>query len=67
MSGFAHIGAEQTEDGSIVMMYKSPIPSPLRKITFFPPVGDSWNWKLEFSMDEGENWFEVYRIMATRL
>jgi hypothetical protein len=24
-----------------------------------------WKWKLEFSNDEGETWFEVYRIKAT--
>ncbi len=41
------------------------IPNPLRKITFFPPDENGWNWKLEFSSDEGETWTEVYRIKAT--
>lgn len=67
MSGFAHIGARQVDDGSIVMSYKSPLPNPLRRITFFAPQADSWNWKLEVSHDEGETWVEVYRIKATRL
>jgi hypothetical protein len=67
MSGFAHIGAHEADDGSIVMSYKSPIPSPRRRITFFPPEANSWNWKLEISLDEGENWVEVYRIKASRL
>ncbi|MFT5138501.1 MAG: hypothetical protein ACI9H8_000315 [Lysobacterales bacterium] len=67
LSGFAHIGAQEADDGSIVMSYKSPIPTPPRRITFFPPETNSWNWKLEISLDEGENWVEVYRIKATRL
>lgn len=67
MSGFAHIGARQADDGNIVMSYKSPLPNPLRRITFFVPQSDSWNWKLEISPDEGETWVEVYRIKATRL
>jgi hypothetical protein len=64
-SGFAHIQANEDEKGNIVMNYKSPIPDPLRKITFFPPDENGWNWKLEFSSDAGETWTEVYRIKAT--
>ncbi len=67
MPGFAHIGAEQQDDGRIVMQYISPIPDPARRITFFPPDADGWNWKLESSRDGGENWLEVYRIKASRL
>jgi len=67
MSGFAHIQATQQENGDIVMMYKSPLPSPLRRITFFPPEADAWNWTLEISTDDGQNWNEVYRIVASRL
>jgi hypothetical protein len=63
--GFAHIQAKEDEDGNIVMHYKSPLPDPLRRITFFPPDEKGWNWKLEFSQDGGETWFEVYRITAT--
>lgn len=63
--GFAHIQAKQDDDGNIVMHYKSPLPDPLRRITFFPPEENGWDWKLEFSQDGGETWFEVYRIRAT--
>ncbi len=66
LSGFAHIGAEKNSDGNIVMRYKSPIPDPLRQITFFPADSEGWNWKLELSSDNGENWTEVYRIKASR-
>lgn len=66
VSGFAHIGAEKDEHGNIVMRHISPIPSPLRRITFFPADVDGWKWKLEMSTDDGESWFEVYRIEATR-
>lgn len=65
MPGFAHIQAAEDENGNIVMHYKSPLPDPLRRITFFPPDENGWNWKLEFSEDSGESWFEVYRIKAT--
>lgn len=64
--GFAHIQARQRDDGTIVIHYKSPLPDPLRRITFFPPDEDGWNWKLEYSRDAGESWYEVYRIRATR-
>lgn len=63
--GFAHIGATQNTDGEIVMMYKSPLPDPPRKITFFPADDNGWNWKLEFSFDGGSTWTEVYRIKAS--
>lgn len=64
-TGFAHIQAIQDEAGNIVMHYKAPLPNPLRQITFFPPDENGWNWKMEFSNDDGETWFEVYRIKAT--
>jgi len=66
MKGFAHIQAKKDGNDNIVMHYKSPIPDPLRRITFFPPDANGWNWKLEISQDEGENWIEVYRIKASR-
>ncbi len=63
--GFSHIRAKQDENGNIVMHYVAPVPSPLRRITFFPPDDAGWNWTLEFSQDEGDSWIEVYRIRAT--
>lgn len=66
MSGFAHIQAESDDEGNIVMHYKSPIPDPIRRITFFPADSNGWHWKLEMSSDEGANWTEVYRIRASR-
>ena len=65
LPGFTHIRAEQDDDGNIVMHYVAPIPTPMRKITFFPVDESGWKWKLEFSTDEGASWFEVYRITAT--
>lgn len=66
LPGFAHIQAKEDDAGNIVMHYKSPLPDPLRRITFFPPGENGWDWTLEFSTDEGESWLEVYRIKATR-
>lgn len=63
--GFSHIQAELDADDNIVMSYVSPIPSPLRRITFYPPDDGGWNWQLEFSNDNGETWFVVYKIRAT--
>ena len=66
MNGFAHIQAKKDSNDNIVMPYKSPLPNPLRRITFFPPDTNGWSWKLEISPDDGENWLEVYRIKASR-
>ena len=66
LPGFSHIRAELNEEGNIVMHYVDPIPTPLRRITFFPADESGWKWKLELSNDDGANWFEVYRITATR-
>ncbi|MGI9262318.1 MAG: hypothetical protein ACR2QR_09805 [Woeseiaceae bacterium] len=66
LPGFAHIQAKMDENGNVVMRYKSPIPDPLRKITFFPADANGWNWTLELSSDGGKKWTEVYRIKASR-
>ena len=63
--GFAHIRAELQEDDTIRMHYVAPLPDPLRRITFYPPDEEGWDWRLEFSNDGGESWMEVYRIRAT--
>lgn len=59
------IEAAQMDDGRIVMHYVAPLPTPLRRITFFPPDDEGWNWKLEISNDGGDTWVEGYRIRAT--
>ena len=64
--GFAHIQAKQQENGEIVMTYKSPVPNPPRRITFFPADENAWEWKQEQTFDEGLTWTEVYRISARR-
>ena len=66
LPGFAHITAKQNAAGEIVMQYKSPLPDPPRKITFYPADDMGWKWKLEMSFDGGESWTEVYRIKATQ-
>lgn len=64
-AGFAHIRAKQNDAGNIVMHYVAPLPTPLRRITFFPADASGWKWALESSNDDGETWREVYRITAT--
>lgn len=61
----AHIGAKLDDGGNIVMHYIAPKPSPARRIIFFPPTKQGWNWKLEISTDGEKTWREVYRITAT--
>lgn len=64
--GFTHIRARQNDDGDIVMHWVSPeLPQP-RRITFFTPTDEGWDWVMEMSFDEGENWTPVYKIKATR-
>jgi hypothetical protein len=65
LSGLTHIRAEQDEAGNVVMHVEKPLPNPLRRITFMPADESGWKWKLEMSADDGETWFEVYRISAT--
>ena len=57
--------AEQNGDGDIVMDILSPEQDPPRRITFFPPDDEGWNWVMEMSFDGGETWTAVYRIKAT--
>ena len=64
--GFAHIEARLDDSGNIVMHYVAPLPTPLRRITFYAPDETGWDWQLEFSSDGGETWLAVYRIRATR-
>lgn len=64
-TAMAHISAVQGADGNIVMHYVAPKPSPARRITFFPPDANGWNWQLEISTDGEKSWRTVYRIRAT--
>lgn len=63
--GFSHIRARLDENDHVVMQYVSPEPTPPRRITFFPPTSEGWDWQLELSFDGGASWTAVYRIKAT--
>lgn len=63
--GLLHIRAERREDDSILMDVVSPEQNPPRRITFFPPDENGWNWQMEWSFDGGESWTVVYKIRAT--
>ncbi len=63
--GFTHISARQNAAGDIVMHWVAPEQNPPRRITFFTPTSEGWDWLLEMSFDDGENWTEVYKIKAT--
>ncbi|SIO12204.1 hypothetical protein SAMN02745824_3033 [Parasphingorhabdus marina DSM 22363] len=65
-TAMAHISAVQNADGHIVMHFVAPKPNPARRITFFPPDENGWNWQLEISTDGEKSWRTVYRIKATR-
>jgi len=64
--GFSHIRAKEDTAGNIVMHYVAPEQTPPRRITFFPPNSEGWDWVLEMSFDSGETWRPVYKIKATR-
>lgn len=63
--GLMHISAKQNDKGDMVMDILSPVQDPPRRITFFPPDDNGWNWVMEMSFDAGETWTPVYRITAT--
>lgn len=63
--GFTHIRARKDEHGNIVMHYVSPEQTPPRRIIFFTPTAEGWNWVMELSFDKGETWTPVYKIKAT--
>jgi len=64
--GFGQISAKENASGNIVMHWVDPLQNPPRRIIFFPPTADGWDWVMEMSQDEGKSWFPVYRIKATR-
>lgn len=63
--GFTHIQAEADEAGNVNMHFVSPEQNPPRRITFFSPTEEGWNWVMEMSFDSGETWTPVYKITAT--
>ena len=42
-----------------------PVPQQPQRIIFYPPDDSGWNWAMQWSLDDGETWFDVYRIRAT--
>lgn len=64
-NGYSHISAKEQESGNIVMHYITPEQSPPRRITFFPPTDNGWNWQLELSFDDQKTWTAVYKMTAT--
>jgi len=63
--GFTHITAKQDENGNIVMHFIKPKQNPDRRIIFYKPTEEGWNWAMEMTFDDGENWTAVYKIKAT--
>lgn len=64
-NGLMHISAELDDEDRIMMDILSPVQDPPRRIIFFPPDDEGWNWAMQFSQDGGETWIDVYRIRAT--
>jgi hypothetical protein len=58
--------ATNEPDGSVVMTSYWGVPQ-MRRITFFDMRANSFEWKLEFTQDEGETWNEVFRIHGERM
>ncbi len=63
--GLMHITARQNDEGNIVMDVVSPEPPQPRRIIFYKPDEQGWDWAMQWSQDDGETWFDVYRIRAT--
>jgi hypothetical protein len=64
-NGMMHIGAQQIDNGNIVMNILKPDQDPPRRIIFFPPDENGWNWVQQWSFDGGDTWIDVYRIKAS--
>lgn len=64
--GETRISAKKDVQTDAVIMHVTPVPGkPRRRITFFPPTSDGWDWAMDFSKDEGQTWRTVYKIKAT--
>ncbi|MEM9400881.1 MAG: hypothetical protein AAGA44_00195 [Pseudomonadota bacterium] len=64
-SGLQRISARENDKGEVVMSIDYPTTPQPRRIIFFPPTDDGWNWAMQWSLDDGETWIDVYRITAT--
>lgn len=70
--GFSHIRAREDENGNVVMHYVSPPQTPPRRITFYQPTAQGWDWLLEMDLpvtgaeDGATQWRGVYKIKATK-
>jgi len=65
LNGLMHISAKQNDEGNIVMDILKPVQDPPRRIIFFEPDENGWDWTMQMSFDGGESWTDVYRIRAT--
>ena len=65
LNGLQHITARANDEGNVVMDIVKPEPPQPRRIIFYAPDEEGWNWAMQWSMDGGETWFDVYRIRAT--
>lgn len=61
--GMARINAKRQENGDILMHYVTEI-SPNRRITFFPPHDNGWDWQLEIDLPD-QGWTKVLELIAT--
>ncbi|MGJ8563349.1 MAG: hypothetical protein ACSHXY_07330 [Alphaproteobacteria bacterium] len=64
--GMTEISAKKDVAGNIVMDYVKPVPTPLRRITFFTPDDTGWDWHLDMSMDDGKSWTTVNKMRASK-
>ncbi len=62
--GMARINAKVQDNGNIVMHYVTEI-SPNRRITFFPPHENGWEWQLELDLPD-LGWTKVLELYATK-
>jgi hypothetical protein len=64
--GTMQINAKKDEDGKIVMNILSPKQNPPRRIIFYPPTDEGWDWASQMQFGEPAQWVSVYKIKATR-
>jgi hypothetical protein len=65
LNGLSHISAKLNDEGNIIMSIDVPVQDPPKRIIFFAPDENGWNWVQQWSFDGGDNWTDVHRIRAT--